>query len=297
MRSDLIVRPFEDSDAEAIRAIITRADDEGELVGFNRSDVRAWFVMVPDERLGTWVATRSGTVIGFLSVTANALLVLPEHRRRGVGRALVRAALPANPKLELSQFSGSDASAAFLSAMRFRPDHRLLRMLRPGSSLPAEPVLPSGFEFAQYQHELFDAFFALLGTSFADHPTPLHLDEALVRSVHARPEFNPASIQLITLNGDAQQPVAFVRTRTSEPDDGTKRGSIALLGVLPDYRGRGFARQLLRWGIRSFMEAGVNDVEIEVVTGNDHALTLYTSEGFEQLCSWAYWVPETPPSS
>ena len=78
--------------------------------------------------------------------------------------------------------------------------------------------------------------------------------------------------------------------RINETESGEQHGVIAHLGVLPDYRGRGLARQLLRWGIRSFIEMGIDEIELEVVTVNDRALPLYTSEGFEPIQSWPYWV-------
>jgi len=288
--SAIEIRAFTDADVEPIRAIIERASTDGELIGFHRSEVRSWLESVPKDGPKTWVAELDGTVIGFLSAGADGVIVSPEHRRRGAGRALVQAAVAHRPDLELSQWSGSPETAAFLESVGFRFDHRLARLVRTGAELPPEAVIPAGFAAIQYQHDAFDAYFSLLNTSFADHPTPLHLDEARVRSVHNRPDFNPARIRLIAIDGDPHRPVAFVRLQVNETETGAKRGTIALIGVLPEYRGRGFARQLLRWGVRTFIESGIDEIELEVVTINDRALPLYTSEGFAPVQSWPYWV-------
>lgn len=250
------VRSFVESDVEPIRSIIERAYADGELVGFHRSEVREWLRSVPDDGDGTVVAEQAGRVIGFLSTGADGLIVSPEHRRRGAGSALVRAAVQRKADLELSQWSGSDETAAFLESVGFRFDHRLLRLLRSGSQRPASPAIPVGFSIERYDHGAFEAYFSLLTTSFADHPTPLHLDEVLVRAVHSRPEFDPARIALITIEGDIHRPVAFVRLRMNETESGEQRGVIAHLGVLPEYRGRGFARQLLRWGVCTLLDSG-----------------------------------------
>ncbi|MCC6703928.1 MAG: GNAT family N-acetyltransferase [Thermomicrobiales bacterium] len=288
--SAIEIRAFTDADAEPIRAIIERAFSDGELVGFHRSEVRQWQESVPQDGPKTWVAVLDETVIGFLSAGADGVIVSPEYRRRGAGRALVQATLAHRPDLELSQWSGSPETAAFLESVGFRFDYRMAQLVRTGSELPSEMETPAGFAAIEYQHHAFDAYFSLLNTSFADHPTPLHLDEERVRAVHDRPDFNPARIRLIAIDGDPHRPVAFVRLRTHETVTGAQRGGIALIGVLPEYRGRGFARQLLRWGVRTFIESGIDEIELEVVTINERALPLYTSEGFEPVQSWPYWV-------
>jgi mycothiol synthase len=291
------VRRFESHDAEAVRAIIERAAADGELVGFNRSEIREWLQLVPEEGEKTFVAVQSGNVIGFCSVANDAVIVSPPHRRSGVGRALVGAAVTGHPELEISQWSGSPGTAAFLTSVGFRLHHHLLRLLRTSSTMPP-PLRPTpGFERIGYRHELFDDYVSLVNQSFLDHPTPLHLDAAQIKAVHQRPGFDPDSIALIVREGDPHQPVAFVRLRHVEAEDGTRRGAIALLGVLPDYRGRGFARHLLRWAITRFIEAGITEIELEVVTGNDRALPLYSSESFEQVQAWPYWVHGTIQSS
>lgn len=297
MANRILVRRFAPEDREPIRAIIERAAADGELVGFNRSEVREWLQSVPDDGAKTWVAELGGEVVGFLSVGNDAVIVSPDHRRKGAGRALVAAAVEAHPELEISQWSGSPQTAAFLASVGFQLHHHLLRLLRTGTALPSDVETPPGFELVGYRHDAFDAYVALVRESFADHPTPFHLDETRIKTIHERPDFNPGSIGLIAIEGDANRPVAFVRLRVAESESGTRRGAIALLGVHPDFRGRGFARQLLRWGIRNFIEQGIDEIELEVVTGNDRALPLYTSEGFAQVQSWPYWVPDHAQSS
>ena len=292
MASQITVRLFEPSDLDAVRSIIERAGRDGELVGFHASEVRDWVRSIPEVAERTWVAVMDETVIGVLCIPFDAVVVTPEYRRRGVGRRLVETVRAVQLHFELSQWSGSPETAAFLQTVGFRFDHMLVRMVRTGSQLPSKPNLPSGFSMRTYRHEEFDDYFDLLDRSFADHPTPLVLDRERVRTVHAKPEFNPASIHLVVQDGEPDRLAAFVRLRKSESVDGAPVGTVALLGVDPEYRARGLARALLRSGIREFIAIGIDTIDIEVVSNNDRALPLYTSEGFKPVLSWPYWVPD-----
>lgn len=181
--------------------------------------------------------------------------------------------------------------------MGFRLHHHLLRLLRTGSTRPLAPVIANSFDLVPYKADALDNYVTLDQASFIDHPTPRHLDAERIRTAQEKPEFDPNSIWLNAIEGDAHRPVAFVQLKPKESETGAPRGSIALLGVLPAYRGRGFARQLLRWSVTSFIDQGIGETELEVVTNNDRALPLYTGEGFVQVHAWPYWMPATPQSS
>lgn len=103
MPNDISTRRFEPVDTDAVRSLIRRAAADGELVGFNRSEVRGWLNYLPEDGDRTLVVVRNGAVIEFLSYGADGLIVAPEHRRLGAGRALGVAVLELRPELELSQ--------------------------------------------------------------------------------------------------------------------------------------------------------------------------------------------------
>jgi ribosomal-protein-alanine acetyltransferase len=63
-----------------------------------------------------------------------------------------------------------------------------------------------------------------------------------------------------------------------EPD-GT--GHVVALGVSPEYRRRGYARQLMQVIERSFIERGVRTVRLEVRTTNEAAQKLYFDLGYK----------------
>jgi ribosomal protein S18 acetylase RimI-like enzyme len=54
-----------------------------------------------------------------------------------------------------------------------------------------------------------------------------------------------------------------------------------MLGVDPDYRGRGLAKQVFAAGLSYLIKQGTNITQISVDSENEAALTLYKSAGFE----------------
>lgn len=60
-------------------------------------------------------------------------------------------------------------------------------------------------------------------------------------------------------------------------------------GVLPEYRGRGYGRQMLAKTIQAIQETGQQHISLEVATENKHALSLYQSCGFKETGSYDYY--------
>ncbi len=59
-----------------------------------------------------------------------------------------------------------------------------------------------------------------------------------------------------------------------------------LLGVLPSYTGRGFARQMVSFVIEKARKDGFSAVRLDVLNGNIRAESLYISMGFEYVSSF-----------
>jgi ribosomal protein S18 acetylase RimI-like enzyme len=62
-----------------------------------------------------------------------------------------------------------------------------------------------------------------------------------------------------------------------------QRGWISAVGILPRYRGHGIGRQLMNYLIDQARLAGVDTVQLEVITQNERAYRLYRSLGFQTL--------------
>jgi ribosomal protein S18 acetylase RimI-like enzyme len=66
-------------------------------------------------------------------------------------------------------------------------------------------------------------------------------------------------------------------------------GGIYGLGLLPEYRGKGYGRELLILSIEKLKEKSPKDIMLQVVTKNKNALNLYKSCGFEETSTMDYY--------
>jgi ribosomal protein S18 acetylase RimI-like enzyme len=65
-------------------------------------------------------------------------------------------------------------------------------------------------------------------------------------------------------------------------------GYIHGFGVLPEYQGRGYGRQILARTIQEMLARGQQDITLEVSVTNKNALSLYQSCGFKEMSSYDY---------
>lgn len=58
-------------------------------------------------------------------------------------------------------------------------------------------------------------------------------------------------------------------------------GKLDYLIVLPEFRHKGYGRQLMDWAMNLFHQNSCNDIEVKVVDGNNSAIHLYEEYGFK----------------
>lgn len=66
-------------------------------------------------------------------------------------------------------------------------------------------------------------------------------------------------------------------------------GGIYGLGILPEYRGKGYGRDLLISAIEKLKEQNLKDIMLQVVVANKRALNLYKSCGFQETSTMNYY--------
>lgn len=215
--------------------------------------------------------------------------VLGSARRRGVGSALYQAVLaavrdrvPDLAEVEMSAYVPNSASEAFAARRSLTPTRRYWLMERPGREAP-EPDWPAGITVRGYDGTDRDLvrFVDVFNASWLEQDHGIHLTIDDVRDHVASGAVDPFGIYFAEHAGEA---VGFVRGALH-----AMRGEVAVLGVRPDWRGRGLGRALLRFGTRWLIERGVARVTLVVDGQNERALTLYRHEQYQVFRTRQIW--------
>jgi mycothiol synthase len=193
---------------------------------------------------------------------------------------------PDGPVILFPPYDNSGA-LAFLQAINFRYDHSLWR-LQLDPNRPAElPIFPSDLTLTGYEDSDLRPYVDLINSAFLDHPVPLHVTSEQIEHIHASPSFDPAEIALIRTADGAM--VGFSVASVDRKHD-PPTGTINLLGVRREFRGRGLGRFLLIKGIERLQSLDVEQIELAVEAENEQAMRLYRSVGFEPVEEWQQWM-------
>lgn len=225
------------------------------------------------------------TLVGYAQVAGDTceLVVTPDARDRGHGRALLDAACSAGARdfwahgdLEPARRLGARAGLVAVRSL-----HRMIRPLRRDDRLePGDLALPTWVQVSTFaQRPDVEALRRLNAASFAAHPEQGRLSAADLRERMAEPWFEPEGLLYLLdreLRPDAD-PVAFHWTK-AQP--GGELGEVYVVGVDPGYRGRGLAGPLTRLGLAHLAARGLRTVELYVDGDNQPALATYRRLGF-----------------
>ena len=80
------------------------------------------------------------------------------------------------------------------------------------------------------------------------------------------------------------------------PGDKGVRGMIGMIGVVPDYRGKGVSRHILHAGMKHLRSIGLAQIGLEVDGNNDPAVGLYKSVGFKTMGE-RHWFERVLPGT
>ena len=202
-------------------------------------------------------------------------MVDPGHRRRGLGSALLDAALALGAEAGIGtsllivprSSDGGLALAAAHDATLDHSEHALVLRGDPGEG-PSDSSL--GLRTAQT-------------ADVAD----------LMRILSAGFGYAPADMAQRLVEPDARTLVAEQHGRVVATLRVTLTGAVASVhgfAVEPALRGRGIGRDVLRRACRDLRSQGALEVGLEVEVDNDRALGLYASLGFRPVITEDYWA-------
>lgn len=251
--------------------------------------------------------------IGILGEGELDLVVRPAARCRGIGGELLTSLLAradAESPGELRAWAHGENPGAekLLTAAGFVPVRTLFRMeLAPelmAEMIENSPAMPNGFatstllETGDAAHEAWVRVNAL---AFASHPEQGRITLEDFKTLMQEPWFDPEDLIFAIDERDAEKGrrlagygwIKTIRTATDESVADTSgervETELYVLGVDPEYAGRGLGAALLGESLKRMKQLGTTRVTLYVDGDNENAVTLYKRSGFtvdQQSTQW-----------
>ena len=290
------VRKFEWTDLDVITSLFNEIGGaSGTPRAFDAHEMRG-MLSVPgsDPEMHCFIAEDdAGKAVGYSLVSYEPPIsravagggVLPEHRGRGIGRALMRRVVEHAEALGVSSLhieagvTHSDMQH-LLSRHGMKVVRSLWKMRWESEDVP-EVSLPPTFAVrslvtGQDEHRLTELQNVAFGENWGFSPNTVEQIRARVANNKGGPE------SIIFITEEESEPAAYNWTMFFEDADAPS-GVIAMTGVHPDYRGRGIGRAVVTAGIAYLVERGAAFVDLEVDADNTPARELYLTLGFRKV--------------
>ena len=203
------------------------------------------------------------------------LVVAPDARRRGTGRALLDAARDASgsDRTPLVWAHGNTPAAQALAAsVGLTVRRELWRMTARLPASPPSPALPDDVvvrPFVVGRDEA--AWLEVNARAFADHPEQGRMTEDDLRARQREPWFSPDDLLLAERDGRL---IGFAWLKIESV------GELYVLGVDPDAQGTGLGRALTSLALSHLVRRGLDTAVLYTEAANDAAVHLYTAAGF-----------------
>lgn len=239
-----------------------------------------------------FVVEITGKIVGFMNVTPELnskraildCLVHPEHRRRGLTKKLLGYAAHRAKELKVKVVhvnirQDNAVAKSVLSRLGFRVVRRFLELELQLSDLP--DAARNTYSHYHLQRGEEDKLTQIQNRCFAG---TWGYNPNTTEEIAYYTNLSNHLLEDIVLIYDENKLIGYcwtVISHETEATSGERKGRIFMLGVDPDYRGRGIGRVALLAGLSYLKSKGVRVAELTVDSENEVACALYRSVGFK----------------
>lgn len=217
------------------------------------------------------------------------LVIDPSRRRQGLGGKLLDHVLERWPRVRLWSHGDLQDARRLYTSRELSVVRELWQMSRPlageWSDLPEQVELPEGFAVRTFQVGQDDQeWLAVNARAFVDHAEQGRMTQADLTARQREPWFDPHGLLIVedtTAEAQGQARIAAFHWTKVEPDDPSS-GEVYVVGVDPDYQGRGLGTTVTLLGLHHLRARGVRTATLYVDGDNPAAIATYHRLGFER---------------
>jgi mycothiol synthase len=220
------------------------------------------------------------------------LVVDPDHRRHGIGRALLDEVALQAPGARVWAHGNLAAARALAARAGWEVGRELHKMARPLSAddlAPDRVALPEGFWARTFEPGRDEQpWLETNAAAFAHHPEQGRLGLADLAERMAQDWFDPEGLIIVETREAPGLVAAFHWTKVdpeqrSSLDPTRTAGEVYVVGVHPAYQGRGLGRPVTALGLAHLARLGLPEVVLYVDGDNRAAIRTYTGLGFRSI--------------
>jgi len=236
----------------------------------------------------------AGNIVGYmdevLELTIGRVIlncwVHPEHRRRGLAKELLSFAIHRAKELRAKVAhvnipEDNVVAKSVLSKLGFEYVRRFLELRLYMGKVPWQNIDPATLGCRHLQRGEEDKLTQIQNRSFAGI---WGYNPNTVEAITYRINLSNCSPEDVVLTFDRDKVIGYCWTEITyegEAGVGKRKGRIFMLGVDPDYRGKGVGKGVLLAGLSYLKSKGLRVAELTVDSENKAACALYRYVGFE----------------
>ena len=252
----------------------------------------------PEQEL--FIVEIAGNIVGYMDVAPELTIrrvildcwVHPEHRRRGLTTKLLSYAT--HRAKELGAKAGhvnipqdNVIAKSVLSKLGFECVRRFLELRLDMAKIRWQDIDQAGLGCRHLQCGEEDKLTQIQNHSFAG---TWGYNLNTMEEIIYRTNLSNCSPEDVVLTYDGDKVIGYCwTTYERQVAIGERKGRIFMLGVDPDYRGRGVGKRVLLAGLAHLKNKGLRVAELTVDSENKTACALYRSVGFEVRTSTLWY--------